>query len=314
MADDNNNLERHKVIAFAKNVDLVGQQKKSRLVNYVDADMAFTEAGDRYTDELMGLSDPVETFSDEGDTPEKEVSKQRRWAFFSTFEDSNKVGTREKAEQLVDPTNPTVMAMGAGRERRRDFAIMRGLFATAYYTNENGEIKSLAFPGAQTIAVNDWSYYKGLADGGAAPTGNSPLTVAKLRKASVLLDDSNIEVSRNPVIAVEQRDLMALLTSIEVTSRDYAIVNALVNGEVNHFMGFDFVKVNKSRILLDGSGYARIPVWYPEQIAYKERPLTTTEIVKRADKKFRWYAYYEAQDSVLRRQDSAVVEILCTRP
>jgi hypothetical protein len=312
MADDNNNLERHKVIAFAKNVDLVGQQLKSRLVSYVDADMAWSEAGDRYTDELMGISDPVEVFQDIGDSPSGEVDKFRRWAFFKTFEDGKFVGTREKAEQLVDPTNPTVQAMGAGRERRRDYTIINGLFAPAYYTNAAGEIKSLAFPGTP-VAVNSWAYYKGKADGGAAPTGNTGLTTSKLREALVLLDNSNIMTVRNPVCAVEQRDLMHLLTSTEVTSADYNAVRALVNGEINSFMGIDFAKVNRGRILLDGSGYGRIPIWYPDQIAYKERPLTTTRIVERADKRFRWYAYYEAQDSVLRRQDGAVAEILCAR-
>lgn len=312
MADDNNNLERHKVIAFAKNVDLVGQQQKARLVNYVDADLAYAEAGDRYTDELMGTSDPVEYFGDVGDSPDGEVDKYRRWAFFRTYADGKFVGTKEKAEQLVDPTNPTVMAMGAGRERRRDYTIINGLFATAYYTDENGEIKALAYPGTP-IAVNSWAYHMGKADGATAPSGNTGLTASKLREALVKLDDTNIMSNRNPVCAVEQRDLMHLLTSTEVTSSDYAAVKALVNGEVNQFIGIDFVKVNRNRILLNGSGYGRIPLWYPDQIAYKERPLVTTRIVERADKRFRWYAYYEAQDSVLRRQDGAVVEILCAR-
>lgn len=308
-----NSLEGHKVIAFARNVDLIGQQRKSRLVMHVDADMSYLESGDRYTDEMMGTSDPTLVFSDDGDTPEKKVDKYRRWAQFQTFEDSNKVGTREKAEQLVDPTNPTIMAMGAGRERRRDSAIIEGMFATAYYTNSSGVITALPFPSGQAIQVNDWTYWKGKADGTTTPTGNSGLTVPKLRAASIKIDDSNIEYDGNPVIAVEKRDLMYLLTSTEVASSEYNLVNALYNGEINHFMGFDFVRVNRNRLLTDGSGYGRIPVWIPSQIAYKERPLVTTRVTERSDKRYRWYAYYEGQDSVLRRQDSAVVEILCNR-
>lgn len=311
--DDNNRLEGHKVIAFAKNVDLVGQQKKSRLVSHVDADMAFSEPGDRYTDELMGLSDPDEYFGDVGDSPAGEVDKARRWAFFKTFADGKFVGTKIKAEQLVDPTNPTVQAMGAGRERRRDKTILTGFFAAAYYTDAEGEIKSLAFPAAQKIAVDDWKYYKGLADGTATPTGNAPLTVAKLRNARKLLDASNLEDKGTPCIAVEQADLMALLTSTEVSSRDYGLVNALVNGEVNHFMGFNFVHVNQGRIALDASSNALLPVWFPGVMKYRERPLVTTQIVMRADKRFRWYAYYEAQDSCLRSEDAGVVQIACKR-
>jgi hypothetical protein len=223
------------------------------------------------------------------------------------------VGTRAKAEQLVDPTNPTVMAMGAGRERRRDRTILTGFFATAYYTDAEGEIKGLAFPAAQKIAVNDWKYYKGLADGAATPTGDAPLTVAKLRNAAQLLDASNLEDKGTPKIACEKRDIMSLLTSEEISSKDYAVVNALYNGEVNHFMGFDFVVVNQGRIALDGSSNALLPVWFPQVIKYKERPLVTTRIVERADKSFRWYAYYEAQDSCLRSEDAGVVQIAAKR-
>lgn len=311
--DDNNRLEGHKVIAFARNIDLIGQQRQSRIVSYVNADMAFSEHGDRMTDDMAGLSDPQETFTDIADSPEGQVDKYRRWAQFSTFVDGKFVGTREKAEQLTDPTNPTVMAMGAGRERRRDFAIIRGLFAPAYYTDSTGQIKSLTFPGTQQVAVNSWAFWKGKADGVATPTGNVGLSVPKLRSATALLDDSNIDATRPPVCLCEQRDLLSLLTSTEVSSRDYNAVNALVNGEIHHFMGIDFVKVNKNRLLLDASAYARVPIFYPDQILYKERPLVGTRVVERADKQFNWYAFYKSQDSVLRRQDGAVVEVLCDR-
>lgn len=307
-------LEGHKVIQFAKNVDLVPQQRKNRLVAHVDADMAWMEKGDRYTDETMGLSDPVEVLDDIRPTPGGVIEKGRRWAFFKTYDDGKWVGTREKAEQLVDPTNPTVIAMGAGRERRRDSTIMKGFFADAWQTDKNGDPQKTTFPNSQVIAVDDWTYWKGKADGGGtAPTGGSPLTVAKLRKAKVMASKFLVEdFTGYWCIGVEEEDLQNLLTSIEVASRDYNVIQALVDGERDMYQGFKFVKLDPGRVTKSGNNY-ELPLWHSSNIKYKERPLTNTRITERADMAYRWHAFYEAQDSVLRRFDKGVIKMLCLR-
>lgn len=312
-----NRLEGHKVIAFAKNVDLVPQQKKSRLVMHVDADMAWTEPGDRYTDEQMGLSDPVEVLEDYGDTPGGVISKHRRIGFFKTYEDGKWIGTREKAEQLVDPTNPTVQAMGAGRERRRDKTIIKGFFDPAWEMDKDGDPVKKNFPAGQIVAVNDWTYWKGKADGsGSAPSSDSPLTVAKLRKARVMRSKSELDEMGLGYwcIGYEEEDLQNLLTSVEVSSTDYNAVRALIDGERDVYQGFKWIPLNAGRLPYSAANTtAEIPVWHTHSLKYKERPLTSTRIQERADKRYRWHAYYESQDSVLRRDDKAVIKILCKR-
>ncbi len=307
-----NRLEGHKVIIFARNVDLIGQQRDSRLVSHVNADMAFTESGDRYTDELMGLSDPEEVLNDIRPTPGGTVSKSRRIGFFKTFNDGKWVGTREKAEQLVDPTNPTVMAMGYGRERRRDKTIAKAMYDPSYGTDSDGDIVTTAFPSSQIIAVNDWTYYKGRADGGSAPTGDSVLTVPKLRKARVIA--SKAQLMGQWCVGVEEEDLQNLLTSVEVASTDYNQVRALVDGERDTYMGFKFVRGEAGTWNYNsGTTAATLPVWNQDNILYKERPLVGTRVQERADMSYRWHAFYEGQDSWLRREDKGVIHILAKR-
>lgn len=307
-----NRLLPHQTVIFAKNIDLVGQQKQSRLVNHVSADLAFNERGDRYTDDMMGLSDPEEVFEDIRPTPGGKVAKFRRQAFFKTFNDGKWVGTREKAEQLLDPTNPVIMAMGYGRERRRDKTIVKSFFDPAYEVDKDGDIVRKNFPSGQVIAVNDWTYFKGKADGATTPSGDAVLTVPKLRKAAVMA--SKAQLDGEWCIGVEEEDMQNLLTSTEVASSDYNAVQALVNRERNRFLNFTFVWLEAGTVPWNaGATTATLPVWNKMNQQYKERPLVTTRVQERADMSYRWHAFYEAQDSWLRREDKGVIHILAKR-
>jgi len=316
MNDVVNRLEGHKVAIFARNIDLVPQQKKSRLLSHVDADTAYSEHGDRWMDDTMGLSDPQEVMQDVRPTPGGEIDKFRRFAFFSTYDDGKWVGTREKAEQLVDPTNKTVMAMGAGRERRRDKKIMSAMYDSMWVNDENGTPGLVDLPSSQVVAVNDWTFFKGKADGGGtAPTEDAGLTVPKLRKAKVIASNHIIDdMGGEWCIAYEEEDLQNLLTSVEVASADYNKVLALIDGEIDLYKGFRWVKVDNGRCKYNAATTtATLPIWHTGNIQYKERPLVTTRVGERPDYSYRWHAFYEAQDSVLRRFDTGVIHVLCKR-
>ncbi len=313
-------LEPGKVAMFAQNIQHVGQQKKNRLVPYVDADLAFSEKGDRFTDETFGLSEPVEALTDWADSPEGTVDQYRRVAFGKMYHDGKYVGARDNAEKLISPKAPVTQAMGFGRERHRDKVIMqRGIFAPSMLEiTQDGDYQTTVFPSANTVPVDDIRFYRGRADGVAKPTtplagdGLRLLSPAKVRAAnSVLAKGEDETFGFSPVILYEVDDLNGLLTSEELTDGDLTMVKRLENGEINHWMGCTWVKV-------DPGSLPRVPgqtnrfytaMFLPPYLAYKDRPLVTTRIVERADKSFNWYAYYRAQDFVLRRRDSAFVWI-----
>jgi hypothetical protein len=76
-------------------------------------------------------------------------------------------------------------------------------------------------------------------DTGFSATVATNLTVAELRRASQHLNEIEAPmVGRH--IALQPSGLAALLADTELTSSDFAIIKALVNGEVNSFMGFNF--------------------------------------------------------------------------
>lgn len=318
-------LEPGKVMQFARNIEHVGQQKQNRLVPYVDADLAFTEKGDRFTDDTFGLSEPQETMSDWADTPDGHVDQYRRAAFGKMYHDAKYVGARENAEKLISPKAPVVEVMGFGRERRRDQVIVnRGIFATSMLEfTQDGDYQSVGFPASNIVAVDDIQYYRGKADGVTAPSTPSTgealrgLTPAKIRKGKVKLADGKDDpMGVMPVILYEEQDLQFLMTSQELTDADLTMVKRLENGEIDTWAGLRWVKVDPGTLPLVPGQTNRwyTSIYLPRYIAYKDRPLVTTRIVERADKSFNWQAYYRAQDFVLRRRDSAVIWISFERP
>lgn len=71
------------------------------------------------------------------------------------------------------------------------------------------------------------------------PAGGTNLTVEKLRQAKEQMDRDNVPPA-NRSFAIHADGLKSLLESTEVTSTDFNSVRALVNGELNTFLGFDF--------------------------------------------------------------------------
>lgn len=88
------------------------------------------------------------------------------------------------------------------------------------------------------------------ADAGASSTQvdenvggtNSGLNVAKLRRAKRLLDAAGVP-SSDRTFVINANGLEDLLGEEKSTSIDYASVKALVNGEVNTLLGFNFVMI-----------------------------------------------------------------------
>lgn len=71
---------------------------------------------------------------------------------------------------------------------------------------------------------------------------DSNMNVAKLRRAKQLLDTANVPPD-NRVCLIHAKGLEGLLGETATTSADYNSVKALVQGELNTFLGFKFVTI-----------------------------------------------------------------------
>lgn len=72
--------------------------------------------------------------------------------------------------------------------------------------------------------------------------GGTNLTVEKLRRASAILNTNNVD-EEDRTILIHANSLEGLLEETEVTSSDFNTIKALVNGQLDTFLGFKFITI-----------------------------------------------------------------------
>tara|TARA_R110000824_G_scaffold137819_2_gene302539 strand:- start:657 stop:1496 length:840 start_codon:yes stop_codon:yes gene_type:complete len=81
---------------------------------------------------------------------------------------------------------------------------------------------------------------------------NTDLNIEKLRETKRIMDAANVDPDGRTFL-MHANSLEALLGETEVTSSDFASIKALVNGEVNSYMGFNFIMLGD----MDEGGLAK---------------------------------------------------------
>lgn len=280
---------------FSANVMMLAQQTESRLVNLCRRETLTGEFG--YFDQY-GSVEAVERTSRHADTPMTELPQSRRRVSAQDWELSDIVDKQDTNRMLMDPQAAIVKAFAAGMNRRKDTVWMAAFFGTAFTGKAGGT--STSFAAANQVAVD-------YVESGSAT--NSSLTIGKLRRARELLMDAEIgEGALN--IACSQREINALLRTTEVASADYNTVKALVNGEVNTFMGFTFVRVPSARLLVNGSSNRRLPVWHEDGILFAAMEEPITKAAEDPTKGFNTRVYMRASFGATRMEEARCVEII----
>lgn len=203
---------------FESRVYQLGQQEVSRARSCV---RNRTGTGDIYNFERLAASDMAAIGSRHGATPINNVAHSRRKASVATFNWGEAVDNADLARILIDPDSEYVMSAGMALGRRWD----RSIFSTAVSdtATTDGAGVAVALPAGQVIT-----------------DASNPLSLDHLRQVKRKLDESEIIGPR--YAAISAKGLEDLLTVTEVTSQDFASVKALVNGEINTFMGFTFIR------------------------------------------------------------------------
>lgn len=226
-------IDKALVQAYRANIELQFQQKGSRLRPHVrvESQNAEFEFYDR-----IGPVNAVEVTTRHGDTPLIPTPHDRRRVALRDFDWADLIDKKDKLRMLADPTSAytqnAVMALG----RKMDDVLIEAAFGTAY-TGKTGAT-SVTFASASEIAVN-------YVESGAAASSN--LTVGKLRRARYLFGKEEVigDDQADLTLVIDPSQLQAMLQVTEVTSADYNTVKALVNGEIDTWMGFKWVVSNR---------------------------------------------------------------------
>jgi hypothetical protein len=278
----------HYTTEFATNWIQRVQQTKARLDAFV-VDETFSGERKRWN-RLAAQNSRLRT-ERKGPTVVSEASSDMRWAHRKSFDLANTLD-REDAQNLgalVLPTSDYVMSHASAHNRDKDDVAWQAALATVF-TGEDGTGTSV-FPAANQIAA-----------------GGTGLTVVKLLQTNELLEGADLEDEAPRVLACTAQQLTNLLNSTEVKSADYNTVKALVDGKIDTFMGFKFVKIKR---LTKVSTTRTCVAWVKGAIKrfIGER---FSDISKRSDLSYATQIYSAWNFGAVRVYDEGVVQIDCT--
>jgi len=290
------NLPSHYVIQYANNIQLLLQQKGSKLRDKVltGAHMGKQAAP---VDQIgsIAMQPVVSRFAPMGRV---DAAVDRRWVFPSDFDLPQLIDSFDKLRLLLDPSSSYVQNAVFAAGRQMDDLIIDSFFGTAK-TGEAGGT-STTFPAGNQVAVNE---------GAASNTG---LTVAKLRKAKRLLMANQVDIDSDPLtVVVTARQHDDLLAEAQVISMDYTDRPVLMDGKITRFLGMDFVHCE--RLDTDGSSYRRVPVFAKSGMYLGIWDDVKTDISQRKDlQSMPWQAYVTMTAGATRLEENKIIEIKCS--
>lgn len=275
---------------YTTNVQLLLQQRGSKLRELCSMG-SYTGKAAKAVEQIGAVTAQKKT-SRHSDTPLISTPHDARWVFPEDFEWADMIDDQDKLRMLIDPTSPYAQNGAYALGRSLDDAIITAALGSAK-TGENGSTNTAFATATQQIAV-----------------GATGLTVAKLRTARKILIANDVDVMNDPLyIAVTAQQIDDLLGTTEVTSADFNSVKALVQGDIDTFMGFKFVNIE--RLGLDGSGDRRCFAWAKSGLHVGMWNEINTKITERADKSYATQVYVKGTFGATRTDEKKVVEIIC---
>ena len=270
---------------YSANIQMLSQQMGSLLRDKVRLESVVGK--NAFFDQVGAVTAQKRT-SRHSDTPQIDTPHARRRVSLVDYEFADLIDDQDKVRLLIDPTSSYAQAAAFAMGRAMDDEIISAATGTAF-TGETGST-STALPSAQKITES----------------GTDGLTIAKLRTAKEKLDLQSVDPSIPRHIIVSPRQITDLLGTTEVTSSDFNTVKALANGEVNSFLGFNFIVSNRLSI---ASSKRSCIAFAQDGIALGVGKDVTARIDERADKGYATQVYYCASFGATRMEEEKVVEI-----
>jgi len=185
--------------------------------------------------ERIGVRDPRRKEGRHSDVLYVDTPHSRRANTMSDFYDADMVDQEDKLRVIMNLESSYAQAMGMGFGRQID----REIIAAALGSARGGKKGDVIIPLPNTQKIASVASTAALDTAG---TGNA-LTLKGLRKVKLKMKQAEAVDDYQPIIYVcTAKQIDDLLATTEVTSADYNTVKALVQGEVDTFMGFKFVR------------------------------------------------------------------------
>lgn len=276
---------------YQDSITILAQQRDSRLEGCVRADYNFTGENKFY--EQYASDDLVELVGRYEDTPTQTPDHRRRMVSPRYFVGNTLEDPKDALQMLVDPKSTYMQAKKMACNRKKDDIIISALGGTAY----TGKTGTTSQANTNSIAATFGS--------GAS---NSGLTKAKVLRAAKILNAGEVEKEER-YLAHSAVQLEDLLNTTEVASSDYNSVKALVQGELNTWVGFMFK--HTERLSTNGSGHRLLYAWQKQGVQLAVSKDVEGRVTERPDKNYAWQVYVRLCIAATRLEEARVCEIIC---
>lgn len=290
-------IDKALVQTYKRNIEIKYQQMGSRIRPHCRQE---TQNAEFDFFDRIGPTDAVEVITRHGDTPLVSTPHDRRRVALRDFDWADLIDRKDKLRMLADPTSPYSVNAVAAMGRKMDDILIEAAFGTAY-TGKTGAT-TVTLPASQTIAVN-------YVESGAAADSN--LTTTKLRRARLLMDraEATTEGQYDLVCVCDPAQIFGLLGTTQVTSADFNTVKALVNGEIDTWMGYKFVKSN--RLPLATGNIRSVLIFEREGLLFSSAEEVMVDVGPRRDKRNSVQVYVCASFGSSRMWEDKVIKVLC---
>jgi hypothetical protein len=275
---------------YSANVQMLSQQMGSRLRDAVNIENVVGK--NAFIDQIGKATAQLRT-SRHGDTPQLDTPHARRRVSLASYEYADLIDDQDKVRMLIDPTSQYASAAAAAMGRAMDDVIIAAALGTAS-TGETGSGSATLDSTANMVGSS---------------SSNDGLTIAKLLEAKRKMDLNDVDPSIARYIAVGPKQIEDLLGTTQVTSSDFNTVKALAQGDINTFLGFEFIMTN--RLDVDTNDIRSCFAWAEDGITLGIGKDVSARIDERADKGYATQVYYCMDIGAVRMEESKVVKIFC---
>lgn len=287
-------IQDHHVIQFTRNVELLLQQKQARLAG-TTSQASYT--GEKAQVVLQFGEVEMKPFSAGtgvgqwlGDTEWSDIEHFQRWVFPSDYSLSLPISKPDPLRMLADPRSPYAEAMRAAYARTVDDKIIAAALGDSR-TGRYDDLQTVALPASQLIDDND------------------PLTIDKLIEAREMLLAAHNDPGEERYFVCSERQISDLLRTTEVTNADYNTVKALAKGEVDSFVGFKFITIER---LPSAGGKRQCLAYVKSGLHFGTWNNLEFKADSRPDKNYVWQLWQMGTIGATRTQEKKVLQVNCT--
>jgi hypothetical protein len=270
---------------FADNIMQLSQQGASKLLSKVYNKGTIT--GDTFTQERIGKWTMQQKTGRGQDTPLRDPLLSRRMGYMKDYDDGHPLDKQDEIKIISDPKSAYTIAARGAIGRQYDIDIINAGLGTSY-AGKNGT-NAIPLPDSQKI-LND----------------STGMTFDKVLQTKQKFDDDDVP-DEGRIFVHSPRALYNILASIpQATSSDYVAVQALIRGDLNEWLGFEWIRstlLPKSGDIRSNMAYQRTGICLAEGMA----PQVEADI--RKDKSYLWQLYYAISLGVVRLEEAKVVQI-----